>query len=86
MTQEVMKFPCNWPVKAFGPATEAFELAVVTIVRRHAGDIHENAVSCRPSRGGKYQAVTVTIQARDRAQLEALYAELRTLPELVMVL
>ncbi len=86
MNREIVEFPCDWPVKAFGPATEDFELAVVTVVRRHAGDLRENAVRCRRSHGGKYQAVTVTIRARDRAQLEALYADLRALPELVMVL
>ncbi len=86
MNREIVEFPCDWPVKAFGPATEDFELAVVAVVRRHADDLRENAVRCRRSQGGKYQAVTVTIQARDRAQLEALYADLRALPDVVMVL
>ncbi|BCX88075.1 conserved hypothetical protein [Methylomarinovum tepidoasis] len=81
-----LEFPCEWPVKAFGPGTEAFELDVVRIVRRHAGDLRENAVTTRPSRNGKYAVVTVTIRARSRAQLEALYTELRAHPDVVMTL
>ena len=81
-----LEFPCDWPVKAFGPGTDDFELAVVAIVRRHAGDLRENAVTTRPSRNGKYREVTVTIRARSRAQLEALYTELRAHPDVVMTL
>lgn len=83
---EILEFPCDWPVKAFGPGTEAFELEVVSIVRRYAGDIKENAVRIRPSRAGKYSAVTVTIRAQSRAQLEAIYTDLRAHADVVMVL
>jgi len=86
MNEKLLRFPCDWPVKAFGPGTEAFELEVVSIVRRHVGDIRENAVTTRPSRGGRYVAVTVTIRAQSRDQLEAIYAELRAHPDVVMVL
>ncbi len=86
MNGDILEFPCDWPVKAFGPGTEAFELAVVAIVRRHVSDLNENAVSTRPSRAGKYSAVTVTIQAESRAQLEAIYTDLRAHPDVVMVL
>ncbi|HHJ39082.1 MAG: transcriptional regulator [Methylothermaceae bacteria B42] len=84
--QDILEFPCDWPVKAFGPGTEAFELEVVSIVRRHAQDLKENAVRTRPSKAGKYSAVTVTIRAQSRAQLEAIYTDLRAHPDVVMVL
>jgi putative lipoic acid-binding regulatory protein len=83
---ELLEFPCAWQVKAFGPGTEAFELEVVSIVRRHAPDLKETAVTTRPSRGGKYLAVSVAICAHSREQLEAIYSELRAHPEVVMTL
>lgn len=83
---DLLEFPCTWPVKAFGPGTQAFELEVVSIVRRHVADLKETAVTTRASRSGKYAAVTVTICARNRAQLEAIYAELRAHPQVVMTL
>jgi len=84
--EDLLEFPCDWPVKAFGPGTEAFELAVIAIVRRHVPDIGENTVSTRPSRTGKYSTVTVTIHAHSRTQLEAIYTDLRAHPDVVMVL
>ncbi len=86
MNEDILEFPCDWPIKAFGPGNEAFELAVVAIVRRHVQDLSENAVSTRPSRTGKFSAVTVTIRAHSRAQLETIYTELRAHPDVVMVL
>lgn len=84
--QDLLEFPCEWPVKAFGPGTENFEFDVIAIVRSHVGDIKENSVSTRPSRAGKYSAVTVTIWAHSRQQLEAIYTDLRAHPDVVMVL
>ncbi|MBN2701494.1 MAG: DUF493 domain-containing protein [Methylothermaceae bacterium] len=84
--QDLLEFPCDWPVKAFGPATEAFELEVIGIVRRHTTDLKENAVTTRPSRGGKYTVVTVTIRAHSRTQLEAIYTDLNAHEDVVMLL
>ncbi len=84
--KDLIEFPCDWQVKAFGPGTSDFELEVVSIVRRHVGDLKEAAVVTRSSRSGKYTAVTVTIRARDRKQLEAIYAELHAHPQVAMTL
>lgn len=59
-----------------GLATETFDALIVSIVRRHSPDIMEGAVTVRPSAGGKYLAVTVTIQAHSRVQLDAIYQDL----------
>ncbi|GAB6068587.1 hypothetical protein JCM13664_19070 [Methylothermus subterraneus] len=83
---ELLKFPCAWEVKAFGPSTEQFELEVVQIVRRHVPDLSETAVTTRASRSGKYLAVSVAIRARSRAQLKAIYAELKAHPAVLMTL
>mgnify|MGYP003151198080 CR=1 FL=1 len=54
--------------------------------RSHVGDISEGAVSVRGSRNGKYTAVTVTFEARDQEQLDALYRELSGHERILMVL
>jgi putative lipoic acid-binding regulatory protein len=40
----------------------------------------------RPSKAGNYLSVTVTINARSREQLDALYTELSGHPMVMMVL
>lgn len=69
-------FPCDFPIKAMGKTAEDFDSLVVGLVRKYSPDLKEGAVRTRTSRGGKYMAVTVTIQARSRAQLDAIYLEL----------
>lgn len=69
-------FPCRFPIKALGRDDGDFEATVVAIVRRHAPDLGEGAVTTQPSRNGRFVSVTVTITATSRAQLDAIYADL----------
>jgi hypothetical protein len=85
-TESLLEFPCSFPVKALGHADDGFEILIATIVRRHAPDLGEGAVRSRPSRGGKYLAVTVRIRATSREQLDAIYQDLHAEPRVVMAL
>jgi len=69
-----------------GLAADNFDAFVVEIVVRHVGDITEGAVVVRPSRNGKYVAVTVTFEARNQLQLDDLYRELTAHDRILMVL
>jgi len=72
----LLQFPCRFPIKAMGRANGDIEAIVVEIVRRHAPGIDGAAVRVRASSGGKWLAVTVTIEAESRAQLDAIYQDL----------
>jgi putative lipoic acid-binding regulatory protein len=82
----ILTFPCSFPIKAFGRSSADFESIVTEIVRRHAPDLPANAVTSRPSGAGNYLAVTATITARSREQLDALYMELTSHEQVLMVL
>jgi putative lipoic acid-binding regulatory protein len=84
--QSAIQFPCEFPIKAFGSGHGDFEVLVVDIVRRHAPDLAEGAVTSRLSKGGKYLAVTVTLRAHSQAQLDAIYRDLSACPEVAMAL
>ena len=74
--ETLFRFPCDFPVKVMGRATPDFDSLVVSLVRRHSPDIGEGAVYTRLSNGGRYMAVTVTIQAQSKTQLDSIYQEL----------
>lgn len=82
----LLKFPCQFPIKVMGRSNLEFDLLVIDIVRRHAPDIHEQAVKTRPSKDGNYLAVTVTIQASSKQQLDAIYQDLTDHPQVLMTL
>lgn len=85
-TPPLLNFPCEFVIKAFGLANDEFEKAVITIMRKHVSDLREDAFKTRPSKDGKYNAITVTINAESREQLDDIYRELSANPLVLMAL
>lgn len=81
-----LRFPCDFPIKVMGVSDPHFRALVVERVRRYAPDLDETTVRSRASRAGHYQSVTVTVHARDRAQLDAIYQDLSACPQVKMAL
>jgi len=84
--QSPLTFPTEFPIKVMGRREEGFAQAVVEVVLRHAPDFDPATVEMRPSSAGRYLSLTVTIVARSRAQLDALYRELSGHPMVRVVL
>jgi hypothetical protein len=82
----LLTFPCRFPIKVMGPADEGFDARVVAIVRRYVPPLGEGAVSQRLSRGGRYVAVTVTVEAESREQLDSIYRALTADERVLMAL
>jgi putative lipoic acid-binding regulatory protein len=74
--ETLLAFPCTFPIKAMGAADSAVEAAVLEILYRHAPDLDAAAVTIRKSSGGKWLAITARVEARSKAQLDAIYREL----------
>ncbi|MCK9608456.1 MAG: DUF493 domain-containing protein [Methylomonas sp.] len=85
-TESLLEFPCQFAIKAMGKTSADFDTIVVEIVRRHVSDIHEGAVSSRPSKAGTYTSVTVMIEATSREQLDAIYQGLTDHPAVLVAL
>ena len=83
---EILTFPCTIDIKAMGKSSPRFEALVHAIVLRHIGP--EDLLSCtsRESRGGNYLAITLTIRASARAQLDAIYEALSASPNVLVAL
>jgi uncharacterized protein len=79
-------FPCAYPIKIMGSSSASFISEVVQVCRTHAPATEEKHVTVRPSSKGNYTAVTVVIQATGVEQLERLFADLKTIDGIKMVL
>jgi putative lipoic acid-binding regulatory protein len=82
----LLTFPCVFPMKVMGRREDGFAQTVSDIVLRHADDFHPSTIEMRSSKNGRYLSLTVTINARSREQLDALYSELSKHPMVMMVL
>ena len=86
VTAPKIEFPCRYPIKIMGEATDGFTSDVLEIVSRHASDVSDTDLSTRASAKGNYLSLTVTINATGVAQLEALFADLKSLAAVRLVL
>ncbi len=84
--ETLLTYPCQFPIKVMGKSNLEFDLLVIEIVRRHVPDLQEQAVTTRPSKDANYLAVTVTIEATSKAQLDAIYHDLSGHPQVLMAL
>ncbi|GAB4217587.1 MAG: YbeD family protein [Rhodoferax sp.] len=83
----LLQFPCAFPIKVMGEQGEALLADVVAMAC--AADPHfdrEASVRVRLSAGGRYQGITLTVQATSQAQLDALYRQLTAHPRVKLVL
>jgi len=85
-SETLLEFPCEFPIKAFGHADPELAQHVLDIIRRHAPETGAERLSLRSSKTGKYDAVTVTIMAQSKAQLDAIYLDLTASSTVIMAL
>jgi hypothetical protein len=81
--ETLLEFPCRFPIKAMGKAGEDFDSLVTRLVRRHAPDLSEAAVTLRESSGGKWVSVTFVIEATSQQQIDAIYRALSACEKVV---
>lgn len=82
-----IEFPCpDYPIKVMGTATQGYREAVLNVMEHHAPGFDITRVSVRDSRKGTFQSVTVFITATGIDQLQAIFEDLKKLPETKMVL
>ncbi|MGA9992965.1 MAG: DUF493 domain-containing protein [Thiobacillaceae bacterium] len=86
MDNSLFEFPCDFPLKIMGAARDDFAQAMVTVVQCHAPDFDPATVEMRASGKGNYLALTCTIRARSREQLDKLYRDLSSHPYVKIVL
>ncbi len=84
--QSPLTFPCEFPIKAMGNRSDDFQALIVNIVRMHAPTVDATLARSTPSHNGRFQSVTVTIQASSREQLDAIYHDLVKHDRVIMAL
>jgi putative lipoic acid-binding regulatory protein len=82
----LLEFPCRFPIKVMGAATDEFRSLALGIVTRHFGALAAADIEERPSSGGRYLGLTITVLAESKAQLDALYMDLTACRQVLVAL
>lgn len=83
---ELLEFPCKFPIKAMGRRNDEFAQMVTDLVLKHADLWEPDAVKLNSSAAGRFIAVTVTIKATSREQLDKIYMDLTACDQILMAL
>jgi len=81
----LLEFPCHYQFKAVGMAGDVFKDGVIAAISELV-TVTEDAVRTRPSGKGKYQSVSVMVTLHNFEQLKNIYAGLKQIPGLKMLL
>jgi hypothetical protein len=84
MTDSLLEFPCEFPIKMMGRDNAGFRRAAVQVIERHAGRIDARAIRESTSSQGNFLSITVTIMATSQEQLDNIYRDLSD-HELILV-
>ncbi len=82
----LIDYPSAFPIKVMGAQADGFEAAVVAVALQFDPGFDASTIERRPSKGGKYLGLTLTVTATSREQLDELYRTLSTHPMVRVVL
>lgn len=80
------EFPGPFRIKAIGSTEGNFSERIVEAVAREVGDSGEVKYTVRDTAGGRHQAVTLDLQVQSPEQVLAIFAKLREVTGLTMLL
>ena len=84
--ESLITYPSAFPIKVMGAQVEGFEAAIVAVARQFDPGVDAGRIERRPSKGGNYLGLTLTITATSREQLDELYRTLSSHPLVKVVL
>jgi putative lipoic acid-binding regulatory protein len=73
-SDSLLPFPTDVPIKVFGRNDNAFRDAALAIVQKHYGGAYK--VAEQLSKQGTYLSLTITVHAKTRAEIDAVYKDL----------
>ena len=82
----LLEFPCDFPIKIMGKSHPEFADTIVEVVRKFDSEVDPASVEMRPSSGGNYTGLTVTVRAISQDQLDDIYRALTGHPMVKVVL
>lgn len=84
--ESLIEYPSAFPIKVMGANVDGFAQAIVEVALQHDPAFDPATVEMRPSSGGNYIGLTITVTATSREQLDNLYRALTSHPMVKVVL
>ncbi|CAM2147978.1 MULTISPECIES: DUF493 family protein [Paraburkholderia] len=82
----LIEFPCDFPIKVMGKTHPEFQDTIIAVLREFDGGFDTATIETRPSSGGNYTGLTVTVRATSQPHLDDIYRALTGHPMVKIVL
>ena len=82
----LIEYPSLFPIKVMGAMADGFAEALAAVALEFDPAFDAGTMELRPSKGGNYLGVTLTVTATSREQLDNLYRALTAHPMVKIVL
>lgn len=82
----LIEYPSQFPIKVMGIQNEHLVHEITLIAKKFDPSYDASTIELRPSSGGNYLGVTITITATSREQLDSTYLALTAHPLVKFVL
>lgn len=84
--ESIIEFPCDFTIKVMGRADNNFEKIALAIIKQHFPNFRQTQLQKKLSKDNHFLSLSITVYAESKAQLDALYQELTSVKEILMVL
>lgn len=74
--ESIIPFPCEFPIKAMGRASDDLPQQLYQVVSRHDERLTLEKIKVQASRQGNYISVTIRVWAIDQAHLDRIYRDI----------
>ena len=84
--EQLLVFPCDFPIKMMGRETPEFHSTVRSLVEKHTGPLDDDSIKSTLSRNGRFVSITVTVNAQSQQQLDDIYRDVSSHEDVLMAL
>ena len=84
--QSLIEYPSDFPIKVMGAQVDGFAEAIAIVAQAFDPGFDPATMEKRPSKGGNYLGLTITVRVTSREQLDELYRTLSSHPMVKVVL
>lgn len=82
----LLQFPTDYPIKVVGRTSDTLRARIDAIVQSHVPDLEPARTTERLSANGNFQSISYTIHAVSAAQVTALAIDLKSCPDVLIVI
>jgi putative lipoic acid-binding regulatory protein len=84
--EQLLEFPCDFPIKIMGLDTVEFHVIARALVEKHTGPLSDDAIRRSLSSKGRFVSITITVNAQSKEQLDAIYRDVSGHDEVLVAL